>query len=69
MGEIERQRAEIERQIGEIQRQRDRHRDGGQKQRDIADNKNPKQSWVVQLVSYKGVRELQKVENSCCKEM
>jgi hypothetical protein len=24
-----------------------------EKQRDIADNKNPKQSWVVQLLLYK----------------
>ena len=55
MGEIERQRGEIERQIGEIQRWTDRgerHRGRGEKQRDRADNKNPKQSWVAQLVQY-----------------
>ncbi len=41
--------------MGEIEGQRDRgerHRDKEtEKQRDRADNKNPKQSWVVQLVN------------------
>jgi hypothetical protein len=31
---------------------RDRDRDRGEKQRDRADNKNPKQSWVAQLVCF-----------------
>ncbi len=59
---IERQMGEIERQRGRGERHSDRgeserHCDGGrggerdietEKQRDIADNKNPKQSWVAQ---------------------
>ncbi len=48
MGEIERQRGETQRQGGETQRQRDIETE---KQRDIANNKNPKQSWVAQLVT------------------
>ncbi len=38
-----------------MQRWRDRgerQRDRGEKKRDRADNKNPKQSWVAQLVTY-----------------
>ena len=60
MGEIERQRREIEGR-DRWEKQKDREIDGEirkiegrdietEKHRDRADNKNPKQSWVAQLV-------------------
>ncbi len=54
MGEIKRQRGETQRQRDIWEKQKDREIEGRdietEKQRDRADNKNPKQSWVAQLV-------------------
>ncbi len=43
--------------MGEIEKKGERYwRDGANRHRDRADNKNPKQSWVAQLVYYINVK-------------